>query len=126
MRYDPSFLAFLRQYSPADVVTAPPVIAEIEYGIRRLARNTRKRKLLEEQRDRILSILKILPWNAASAEHYGEIKAGLEKSGAIIDDFDIAIAAIATSHKHAVITANLAHFRLIENLESSHWRDFAG
>ena len=39
----------------------------------------------------------------------------------IIDDFDIAIAAIAISHKCAVLTANLKHFERIRDLKSISW-----
>ena len=60
----------------------------------------------------------ILPWQPESSENYGEIKADLERRGKPIDDFDIAIAAIAMSHKCGVITANLKHFERIKNLET--------
>jgi predicted nucleic acid-binding protein len=39
----------------------------------------------------------------------------------MIDDFDIAIAAIAISHKCGVITANLKHFERIRDLKITNW-----
>lgn len=38
------------------------------------------------------------------------MKAHLERTGALIDDFDAAIAAIAAAHGAVVVTANLVHF----------------
>jgi len=43
------------------------------------------------------------------------------KRGELIDDFDIAIAAIAMSHKCGVLSANLKHFERIKDLEIKSW-----
>jgi predicted nucleic acid-binding protein len=59
-------------------------------------------------------------WPEASKK-FGEIKTGLEPRWEMIDDFDIATAAIAISHKCGVITANLKHFERIRDLESIGW-----
>jgi tRNA(fMet)-specific endonuclease VapC len=56
-----------------------------------------------------------------SSKNFGVIKANLEHKGKPIDDFDVAIAAIAMSHQCAVLTANLQHFNRIENLEAFGW-----
>ena len=121
MKHDPKLFAFLKQYRPGDVVTAPPVIAEIEYGIHRLDNISRKHSLLSSERDRLLSVISVLSWTSESSKYFGTIKADLEKKGNLIDDFDIAIAAIAMAHNCSVITANLNHFRRIKELESLSW-----
>ena len=121
MKRDAGIMSFLKAYRPGDIVTAPPVVAEIQYGIRRLDSSAKKYLLLKAERDRLLSIITVLPWSPESSETFGKIKADLERQGKIIDDFDIAIAAIALSHKCGVITANLTHFQRIVSLESRHW-----
>ena len=121
MRRDEALLELLAGFAPRDIVTVPPVIAEIQYGIQRLDRTSKKYLLLQTERDRILSVVAVLPWVAGSSEKYGEIKAALERRGQLIDDFDIAIAAIALSHRCGVLTANLKHFQRIERLESRSW-----
>jgi predicted nucleic acid-binding protein len=73
------------------------------------------------ERDRLLSVIEVLPWQLESSENYGEIKADLERCGTPIDDFDIAIGAIALSHKCGVITANIRHFERIKDLECKGW-----
>ena len=111
MKRDVGIMSFLKGYRPGDIATAPPVVAEIQYGIRRLDGSSKKCLLLKAERDRLLSIITVLPWSPESSENFGKIKADLERQGKLIDDFDIAIAAIAMSHKCGVITANLSHFR---------------
>ena len=126
MRNDAEMVGFLRSRRPGDVATAPPVVAEIEYGIRRLDPSSGKRALLEGERDRMLGAIGVLPWTAEASQEFGAIKASLERSSELIDDFDIAIAAIAVAHGAEVISANLAHFRRVPGLSSRHWSDAAG
>ena len=121
MRRDPDLLELLKKYRPGDIATVPPVSAEIQYGIKRLDNSSRKYLLLKSERDRLLSLIPVLPWDPESSKDFGEIKADLERKGKQIDDFDIAIAAIAISHKCGIITANLRHFRRIKNLEIKTW-----
>lgn len=52
----------------------------------------------------------MLTWDDQSSVNFGSIKAGMEKAGTPIDDFEIAIAAIAMGYDAAVITANLRTF----------------
>ena len=110
MRRDEHLLTFLKQYRPGDIATVPPVVAEIHYGIKRLDNFSKKYLLLKSERDRLLSIIKVLPWLPESSEYFGSIKADLESQGKIIDDFDIAIAAIAISHKYGIITVKMDNF----------------
>ena len=123
MRHDGGLTQFLKSRAPGDVATVPPVIAEIEYGIQRTEPTSRKRALLELERDRLLGAVKVLPWTPAASRLFGSIKAGLERDGEMIDDFDVAIAAIAMSHDAGVVTANLAHFSRVRGLSCRHWTE---
>lgn len=121
MRRDAGILSLLKKKQPGDFATVPPVVAEIEYGIRRLDNSSRKYLRLNSEKKHLLSIIKVMPWLPESSKHFGIIKANLEHKGELIDDFDIAIAAIAISHQCYVLTANLRHFQRIENLEAIGW-----
>ena len=121
MRRDAGLLKLLREVLPGDIVTVPPVIAEIQYGIERLNPSSKKSLLLKSERDRLLSIIKVLPWSSDASNHFGKIKAHLEQVGKMIDDFDIAIGAIALAYKCGVITTNQGHFKRIMNLECMSW-----
>ena len=119
MRHEPGLVEFLKSRPPGDVATVPPVVAEIVYGIQRIEPSSRKRTLLELEKDRLLGVVKVLPWTAESSRLFGSIKAGLERNGELIDDIDIAIAAIAISHDAGVLTANLVHFSRVPGLHIS-------
>jgi len=121
MKKDPDALTLVQNYPPRHIVTVPPVVAEIQFGIKRLDSSTRKSLLLSTQRDRLLSVIAVLPRLHESSDYFGKIKANLERRGELIDDFDIAIAAIALSHHCGVMTANLRHFQRIKSLECANW-----
>jgi predicted nucleic acid-binding protein len=122
MRHDNELTTFLKARRPGDVVTVPPAVAEIENGIQRLPAGA-KRSLLESEKGRLLSAIRVLPWTAEASVRFGSIKAHLEHSGQPVDDPDVAIAAIALAHGAAVVTANLVHFSLVPDLVVRHWRD---
>ncbi len=122
MRRDAALLKLLRDFRPGDIVTVPPVVAEIQYGIERLNTSSKKCLLLKSERDRLLSTIKVLPWSSDASNHFGKIKADLEQLGKMIDDFDIAIGAIAIAHQCGVITTNQGHFKRIKNLECKSWK----
>jgi predicted nucleic acid-binding protein len=121
MGRDAGLLKLMKGYRPEDIATVPPVVAEIQFGIKRLDSSSKKCLLLISERDRLLSVIDVLSWQPESSEKFGYIKADLERRGKPIDDFDIAIAAIAMSHKCGVITANLKHFERIKDLECKSW-----
>lgn len=123
MRHDPDIEHYLAQHTPGEFALVPPVVAEIEYGIRRLDESSHKRRLLEAERDRLFDTLKVLEWVPEASTHFGELKADLERKGTPVDDMDVAIAAIALSHRAAVLTANIAHFSRFTELAARHWRD---
>ena len=122
MRNEPEMVNFLSTHRPGEIMTVPPVVAEIEYGIQRIDPLSKKHALLSAQKERILRVISVLSWDPDSSIQFGRIKTELEKAGTPIDDFDIAIAAIAISHGAEVITANLAPFKRITGVQSRHWK----
>jgi tRNA(fMet)-specific endonuclease VapC len=121
MRNEPAMVEFLKARKPGEVAVVPPVVAEIEYGIQRLEPGSRKRTLLSDRRTKLFAAIRVLDWIPQASVRFGGIKAALERTGQLIDDFDIAVAAIALAHGAGVITANLPHFARIEGLRSRHW-----
>jgi tRNA(fMet)-specific endonuclease VapC len=63
----------------------------------------------------------VLDWTPPASVRFGGINAALERGGQPIDDFDIAVAAIALAQEAQVITANLPHFARVHALRSRHW-----
>ena len=85
MRRDSDLLTLIKGYLPMDIVTVPPVIAEIHYGIKRLKNASKKVLLLKAERDRLLSIINVLPWQSEASKKYGQ--AGNYVMGANIAGF---------------------------------------
>ncbi len=61
MRKESALLTLVKGYRPNDIVTVSPVIAEIQYGIKRLRNASKKVLLLKAERDRLLSVITVLP-----------------------------------------------------------------
>ena len=66
--------------------------------------------------------LKIFDFDTNAASVFGELKAKQTQSGKTVDDFNLAIAAIAVTHDLTVATLNSRHFKLIDDL---HWEDWS-
>ena len=88
-----------------------PVLAELRYGIGRLAASHRKNRLKraidrleEEYRDRIL------PLDTAAAAEFGRLAANRERIGRSMEPMDCLIAAIAVSHRAALATRDIQDF----------------
>ena len=56
-----------------------------------------------------------------SAKKYGELKNSLEKSGQILDDADLFIAAICLINNWILVTNNEKHFQRIKDLKCENW-----
>jgi tRNA(fMet)-specific endonuclease VapC len=121
MRHEPAMVDFLKARPPGELAVVLPVVAEIEYGIQRLEPGSRKRTLLSERHAKLLSAIRVLDWTPQASVRFGGIKAALERVGQPIDDFDIAVAAIALAHEAQVITANLPHFARVQGLRCRNW-----
>lgn len=122
MRGDQTVIERMRPL-PRDQISVPqPVLAEISYGIARLPRSRRKRALAGLYAS-ISRELSRCPWTDEVSTRFGEIKAGLERRGERIEDFDVAIAAHAMAHGAVLVTADRAHMARVPGLEVEDWAD---
>jgi len=103
-----------------DVAVPQPVIAEIAYGIARLPRSKR-RQALQERFDLVRTELARSVWTDTVSEHFGTIKAALERRGTRIEDFDAAIAAHALAEGAVLVTANLDDMARVPGLKIEDW-----
>ena len=67
------------------------------------------------------SRLEVLPYGAKAAQHYGAIRAGLEKTGQPIGVNDLHIAAHARSEGLVVVTDNVGEFARVPALQVENW-----
>jgi tRNA(fMet)-specific endonuclease VapC len=88
-------------------------LGELYFGAFKSEHQAKTLKQLHE----FLRICAVLPPDELTAEHYGHIKADLERVGTRIPENDLWIAAIARQHQLPLITRD-RHFSLVVGLEA--------
>jgi tRNA(fMet)-specific endonuclease VapC len=107
----------LKSCEIGEVAISSITLAELEYGAARSSRP-------EQNREALLSFaapLEILPFDDQAALHYGEIRAGLERSGQPIGAMDLLIAAHARSIPLKLVTNNPREFARVPRLLMENW-----
>lgn len=102
----------------SDCVLSVITVAELEVGIRRSIRPAAQRKAVEA----LIELFEVLPWDLEAADHYGEIRVDLEKSGLVIGPLDLLIAAHARRAGATLVTGNLKEFRRVSGLTCLEWK----
>jgi len=108
----PEVVAWIDAQPTSQLYISAITVAEILYGIARMADGKRKQSLLalatlmfdEDFAGRILS------FDADAAIHYAGLAAESEAKGTVVDMADCQIAAIAVLHDAQVATRNVRHF----------------
>lgn len=91
--------------------------AELLYGVKRSSSARVNRQVV----DAFVRHLTVIPWDAAAAEHYGDLRATLEKRGTPIGAMDLMIAAHARSLGAIMVTHNRRHFDKVPGLKVENW-----
>jgi tRNA(fMet)-specific endonuclease VapC len=94
-------------------------LSELMHGAEKSARVSENLSVIED----FCSRLVVLPYGNKAAQHYGVIRAVLEKSGQSIGVNDLHIAAHARSEGLVLVTNNLAEFARVPALEVENWVD---
>jgi tRNA(fMet)-specific endonuclease VapC len=92
-------------------------LSELMYGAEKSLNTDKNLEAVEE----FVSHLEVLPYDAKASQHYGQIKAALEKKGQIIGENDIHIAAHAISHGFILVSNNVREFKRVPNLALENW-----
>ena len=92
-------------------------LSELIYEAEKSSNVDKNLEAIEE----FVSHLDVLPYDAKASQHYGQIKAALEKRGEIIGENDIHIAAHAISQGLILVTNNLQEFKRVPNLARENW-----
>ncbi|MGQ9366225.1 tRNA(fMet)-specific endonuclease VapC [Azospirillum sp. ST 5-10] len=92
-------------------------LAELLHGVAKSARPAEQRREVE----RLVGRLEVLRFDEDAAGHYGEIRADLERRGAVFDPYDLMIAGHARSRGLIVVTGSLGEFRRVDGLRSEDW-----
>ena len=92
-------------------------LSELIYGAEKSSNADKNLEAIEE----FISHLEVLPYEAKASQHFGQIKAALERKGEVIGENDIHIAAHAISQGLILVTNNLREFKRVTNLALENW-----
>lgn len=94
-------------------------LAELEYGMKHSSDPVKNEQALL----RFLAPLSILPFGAAAATAYGEIRAYLQNRGTPIGPLDMLIAGHARAERLTLVTNNIREFQRVPGLELENWAE---
>ena len=92
-------------------------LAELLHGAEKSSRVSENLAAIED----FCSRLEVLPYGPKAAQHYGAIRAALEKLGQPIGVNDTHIAAHARSEGLVLVTNNMGEFARVPALEAENW-----
>mgnify|MGYP001575435396 CR=1 FL=1 len=92
-------------------------VSELAYGTEHSSDVTGNRHAVEQ----FLALTVVLPFDAAAAQHAGEIRAKLTTAGQMIGGYDVLIAGHARSAGLALVTNNTREFTRVPGLEILDW-----
>lgn len=92
-------------------------LSELFHGAEKSSRISENLRTIEDFSSR----LEVLPYTSKVAQHYGAIRAALEKKGETIGVNDLHIAAHARSEGLVLVSNNLSEFARVPALETENW-----
>jgi tRNA(fMet)-specific endonuclease VapC len=107
----------LAVHSVGDIGISSITLAELQYGVAKSRYVQRNQQALSE----FMVPFEIAGFDERAAEHYGSIRADLEKKGKAIGSMDMLIGAHALSLGVTLVTNNVKEFRQIKDLIVANW-----
>jgi len=112
LRPNPGVIAWLAEVDEDRVFLSVVTLAELRYGIERMAEGRRRKRIEEWLRDELPVRFegRVLPVDNAVAEAWGRVVAHREAAGRSIGVIDAFIAATAQIHGLTIVTRNASDF----------------
>lgn len=92
-------------------------LSELMHGAEKSSKVSENLAVIED----FCSRLEVLPYGSKAAQHYGAIRAGLEKIGQPMGVNDLHIAAHARSEGLVMVTNNVGEFARVPALQVENW-----
>jgi tRNA(fMet)-specific endonuclease VapC len=92
-------------------------LSELFHGAEKSAKVAQNLAVVEE----FASLLEVLPYTAKASQHYGAVRAALDKAGLPIEVNTLHIAAHARSEGLTLVTNNLSEFERVPGLLTENW-----
>jgi tRNA(fMet)-specific endonuclease VapC len=106
---DPGLEARFKALLPSSICVSAVTRAELLYGLKNLPPQHR----LQVDVPYFLSLIRVLAWDERCADFYAEIRHHLTRSGNLIGELDMMIAANAMAIDAILVTNNTRHFERI-------------
>jgi len=103
--------------APGEMAISSVTVAEMMYGVAKSQHKDKNKSALES----FLAPLEIVDFDIKAAQHYGTVRAYLEKMGTAIGAYDLMIAAHALSLDLVLVTNNEREFQRISDLVIENW-----
>lgn len=113
----PAKLAERFDASSSAICISSITYGELCFGVEKSVQRTRNAAVLED----FVSRLTILPFAAAAAAHFGEIRAFLKRAGTPCGPYDMQIGAHARSEGLTVVTNNRREFDRMPGVLVENW-----
>ena len=105
------------QHSANELAMSVITLGELRFG----AEKSQAREQAVAVINDLASLMNIAELSDEVAEHYGEIRAALQKTGQIIGNNDLWLAAHARSHGWILVTNNEKEFLRVDGLQVENW-----
>ena len=115
--FQPNVRENIHQHSASDIVVSAITKCEMYAG----SSGSRNPARSRAEQDFFLRQFTSLPFDDRAADKYGEVFAELKRSGNLISELDLQIAAIALVHNLTLVTHNTRHFSRVANLTIDDW-----
>ena len=121
MKGDSGIVARLSGLSPHDcAISAVSAVTAFELmaGVEKCVDHARERQRVE----RLLSVVRELPFDAAAARETARMRAALESAGQMIGPYDTLLAGHAVAAELVLVTRNEGEFRRVSGLTIENWQ----
>jgi len=106
-----------RQAQVSEIGVSSITLSELEYGVMKSAKPEQNKLALAQ----FVAPIEISAYDDVAAQHYGKIRARLERQGTPIGSLDMLIAAHALSINSVLITNNESEFGRVSHLKIENW-----
>jgi len=117
----PEVVRQLRQHRTRQMALSVITYGELVYGAEKSARRLENLARVQQTAE----LFPVIPVTRATMDTFGRLKATLQATGTVVDDFDLVIAATALTEGYVLVTNNVRHFAAVPGLRVVNWAPLA-
>jgi tRNA(fMet)-specific endonuclease VapC len=115
----PALTARFQSLAENEVAMSVITYGELQFG----AQKSQQHKQVLTALEKLSLVIPVLQMGQEVSQHYGEIRAGLQKQGTPIGNNDLWIAAHARAEGLILVTNNVREFERVPDLKVENWVD---